>query len=317
MNTKLRVLSVIIILLLLPGCYTSPITPVHDDSPIEEVSDTPQNGGRITLASKTEIVLDPLRSRRANEKSPSNLVLDGLVRIDGEGKIKPCLAISWEISSEGRTYTFLLREDVKWHDNELFSSADIISTFDRIMELRKQRPKPGEDPVFQEFDNVESYTASDRNTFIVSLYKPDADFLFDMTQGIQPSPKEILEGEDPEEAEANLQIIGTGPFKVADYTADSVLLQKNEDYFGKKPYIDEIAIKYYPEEYAAKEAFKRLEVDMVSIDPQDWGVFQNIQEAYLLQSPSRYFEFVALNLRNPLFADAKVRQAMLLAVDIT
>lgn len=315
MITKHRLLSgMILIALILSGCHTPAIAPVQEN-PVEEVDNTPKNGGKITLASRDEIALDPLQCEKSDGKSPSNLVFDGLVKIDGEGKIKPSLANSWEISADGRVYSFQLREDVKWHDGKTLVSADVVGTFEKIMELKKQKPKPGEPPVFQEFDNVESYAAPDENTFVVSLYKPDADFLFDMIVGILPSPKEISEEEVPGAVAATKQFLGTGPFKVAEITSASVLLRKNEDYFGPEPHIDEIEIRYYPDEYTAKEAFKSSEVDLIGIDPQDWGVFQNLPQTYLLQSPSRYFEFMALNLRNPFFSDVKVRRAVLLAID--
>lgn len=315
MNFKYKILTTVILLMsLLAGCSTSAIAPVVQENPIEEEENTPRPGGEIILASIGEICLDPLMSSRDDGDCPSRLVFDGLVKIDGEGGIKPALASSWDISPDHRTYTFKLRDDVLWHDGRSFNAKDVVGTFDKIMEIRKQKPLAGEPRRFQEFDNVAGFNAPDDTTFVVSLHQPDVDFLYDMSVGILPISVDEANPEAPEDTTVP-QFIGTGPFKVVEYSPDSAKLRRNEEYFAKTTFIEEIEIKSYPSGHSLKEAFKAFEVDLVDINPEDWGVFQSIPEVYLLQSPSRYFEFLALNHNNLFFSDAKVRQAMLLALD--
>lgn len=313
-NPKLFFIIVIIVTLILQGCSAPAITPVPEDTP-GETDNTPKSGGKITLASKSKINLDPLQGINGDENSSSDLVFCGLVKIDGEGRIKPSLAESWDITADNKTYSFRLREDVKWHDGGDFKSADVVATFDKIMAIKKQIPKYGESRRFQEFDNVEGYDAPDEKTFTVILHKPDVDFLYDMTIGVVPSPKETVEGVRPDDNIMTQMNIGTGPFKVVTESEDLALLVKNEDYFETKPYFDEIEVRYFPDDFSRKEAFKNAEVDLVQIEPDDWGVFLNYPNTYLLQSPSRYFEFVALNLNKPIFSDVNVRRAMFLSLD--
>ena len=121
--------------------------------------------------------------------------------------------------------------------------------------------------------------------------------------------------ENYNQARGNEEFSGTGPFKIVARTSDSITLKKNDDYFGKVPYIEEINIKIYSDTAAMKEAFSNGSIDMVNIEPIDWNVFENMENVYLLQYPSRYFEFVALNLTNPIFSDVNVRQALLMGID--
>ena len=92
-------------------------------------------------------------------------------------------------------------------------------------------------------------------------------------------------------------------------------MKRNEDYFGKVPYIEMINIKTYPDTTSMKESFMNGDVDLVTIEPVDWNVFDDMKNVYLLQYPSRYFEFVAVNLTNPIFSDVSVRQALLMGID--
>lgn len=279
----------------------------------------PKSGGKITIAVKSNINLDPLTSQTDEEKSIGSLVFEGLVKLDGQGRVNPALARSWEISDDGRTYTFKLLDNVKWHNGERFSSSDVKATFDKIREIKKEQSKKSSEEVFPEFDNIESYSAPDSNTFIVNLFKPDANFLYDMTRGILPASSITLgrasskDFKDHSSQIANL--IGTGKYKVAFQGSDFIDLKKNESYYDKKPYIDEIAIKIFQDSNSMKEAFKDKQVDMISIEPSDWGIFQNQPDVSLLHYPSRYFEFMALNLNNSLFRDVTVRQAILMSID--
>ena len=72
---------------------------------------------------------------------------------------------------------------------------------------------------------------------------------------------------------------------------------------------------FFPDSYSMKEAFQSQSVDLIKIEAQDWGIFQSMTDVTLLQYPSRYFEFMALNLKNQLFSDSKVRQAILMSLD--
>ncbi len=316
MKRKLMAILILITVFFSTACSdTKHLTPIEPKEPEkQEVAESPQSGGTISLATTSKLNLDPLMANDEETKAILSIIYEGLVRIDGQGMLQPALAESWQIDEDGKTYTINLRTDVKWHNGETFSAADVKATFDRIKELKKS-VKKGERPDFAEFDNVQSYEALDENTFIISLYKPDADFLYGMTRGIlSASFIETLKVSKGTEKTA-LEYIGTGPFKVVSKLSDSVSLRRNDDYFSEKPYIEEINIKNFPDNIAIKEAFNKRAIDMINIEPEDWNVFHEMEDVYLLQYPSRYFEFIAVNLTNPILSDVKVRQAILMGID--
>ena len=313
MKLKQKISCIILMTaLVISGCYSPTITHVVDE-PTREEENAPKSGGEITLPALGDVSLDPFAGTE-DVISPAQLIFEPLIKIDSEGRIKPALARSWQTDEVHSTYTFILREDVKWHNNKAFGSDDVVKVFDEIMDKKSQRPKWGQPPYLPEFDNVDSYSAPDEYTFVISLYEPDADFLYDLALGVLPFvPEESLE--EPETEEAVPEVIGTGPFKFLESSPTDVVLVRNEDYYTSKPYIEKVMFRFFPDDHSAKEAFKKREVDIVGIAPEDWGMFQNTPDVYLLQSPSRYLEFVALNHLNPLFSDAKVRRAMLYAID--
>lgn len=317
MKYKKIVFLALILTLLISACTNSSLNfPEQTDKVEQEDSGSPKSGGTMNLGTTSTLNLNPLLANDDETKAILSLIFEGLVKIDDEGMLQPALAENWQISDDGKTYTINLRQDVKWHNGEAFSSRDVKATFDKIMELKKQRGNK-DLPEYPEFDNIESYEASDDNTFIISLRMPDADFLYEMNRGILSAS--LLEAEalkdEKEQLEGNQEFIGTGPYKVVDRTSYSVTLKRNDDYFGKIPYIEEVNIKIYPDTTAIKEAFTQGSVDMISAEPIDWNIFEEMENVYLLQYPSRYFEFVAVNLNNPILSDARVRQALLMGID--
>jgi len=310
MKGKKIIILILVLICLIAGCSQSSLNSTEQNESAEQKnSGPPKSGGKLNLGTTCTLSLNPLIAEDDELKAILGLVFEGLIKIDDQGMVQPALAESWQVSDDGRTYTIKLRSDVKWHNGQEFSSEDVKATFNKIMELKKQ--KGNKDlPRYTEFDNIQSYEAPDRNTFIITLSKPDADFLYEMDRGILPASFLEIEGKQEKE-----EFTGTGPFKIIDKTSDSITLKRNNDYFGKVPYIEEIYVKTYPDIAAMKEAFADGSIDMVTIEPIDWNMFEDMENVYLIQYPSRYFEFVAVNLTNPILSDVNVRQALLLGID--
>lgn len=135
-----------------------------------------------------------------------------------------------------------------------------------------------------------------------------------MNRGILPASIIEKSKTDKTDDELTLEYIGTGPYKVVGWKSNSITLHRN-DYYSDKPYIDEINFRRFPDNNSIKEAFTNQTIDLAIIESEDWNIFQNMEDVYLLQCPSRYFEFISLNLNNPLLSDVKVRQAMLMGIN--
>ena len=311
MKAKKVIILFLVLTFFITACSETSLNPLEQNEAVEQENPgPPQSGGTVNLGITSALNLNPLLANDDETMAIQSLIFEGLVKIDAQGMVQPALAESWQISDDGKTYTIKIRSDVTWHNGQTFSSADVKAVFDKIMELKRQ--KGNKDlPAYTEFDNVESYEAQDKNTLVITLSKPDADFLYGLNRGIPWAG--FLEA-DARENEME-ELVGTGPFKVVDRTSNLVTLNRNDDYFGNVPYIDEINIKVYPDSTSLKEAFAIGDVDLLAIEPIDWNVFEDMENVYLLQYPSRYFEFIAINLTNPILNDVNVRQALLMGID--
>jgi peptide/nickel transport system substrate-binding protein len=313
-NLKLAAAIVLSIALLLSGCSKNPITPIEKDETESQPLNSPKVKNEIVIGVSSQITLDPIQAKTDEDRSIANLVYSGLVTIDGQGRIKPSLADTWDVSADGRVYTFHLKKGVKWHDGQKLSSEDVIATFDKIFQIKKEREKIKVN-IFPEFDYISSYSAPDDSTVVISLNKPFAGIIHGMTVGIMPAstlkvPLSTDENKDK-------PVPGTGPYKITNRTSNSVILEKNDGYLEKKPIIAKIFIKMFPETSSLKESFRQEIADLIFIEAQDWNFFKGIKDVSLIQYPSRYFEFIALNQKNPIFKDVSVRSALLAGIDRT
>jgi peptide/nickel transport system substrate-binding protein len=147
-------------------------------------------------------------------------VLEGLTKINMDGRITPLLAESWTIDPDGKVYTFKLRKGVKFHDGEAFDASDVVFSFERAKS--KESTNKAKKAVF---DNISSVTAPDPATVILLLNNADGNFLFRMGENTAV----IL---DPKSAATTAtKPIGTGPFRFESWAkGSSITLVKNEQY---------------------------------------------------------------------------------------
>jgi len=197
--------------------------------------------------------LDPTTGGAAaaiREVTYANL-FEGLTRIDSKGSVQPDLAKSWDISSDGLTYTFHLQTGVKFHDGTPFSADDVKFSLDRARDPKSLNAQK------QLFVNIASVDVVDPATVKVTLSKPQGDFLYDMGWGdaVIVSPKSAAnDATDP---------IGTGPFKFVDWVkGDHIDLAKNPDYWGTPAKLDKVTFKFIADPTAATAAILAGDVDL-------------------------------------------------------
>lgn len=222
----------------------------------------PKRGGTLVVAAGT----DPghfnsaITTAGGTHFVAANLY-NGLVWLDEKLDPKPDLAESWAVSDGGRTYTFKLRQGVKWHDGKDFSSADVKFSFEQVLLKYHARTKAGLETVLAGID------APDANTVVFRFKQPYGPLL--QRVDVVEAPivaKHVYEGKDPTTADANLKPVGTGPFKLAEYAKnDKVRLVRNEAYFKKGlPYLDELVFRIIPQASTQVLAFEKGEVDYLS-----------------------------------------------------
>lgn len=196
------------------------------------------------------------------------LLFNGLTAHDGDNQIVAGLAEHWEYDENTHTYTFYLRDGIKWHDGEPFTAEDVKFTIEAI-----QNPDNGSENA-PNYEDVEEITVIDDTTIAFRLSAPNVAFLEYMSIGILP--KHLLEGEDMQESEFFRNPVGTGPYKLESWDAgQSIVLVKNEDYYLGSPKIDRIIFKIVADDNAQAMQLLSGDVDLALLDPVNAQNFQD------------------------------------------
>lgn len=269
----------------------------------------------------------------------ANLQLfNGLVQLDSALNIKPSIAKSWEISKDGLTYTFTLRQDVFFHNHKLFNgkkrkviASDFVYSFNRIISTKIASPGAWIFNLVENKDGKYSFFAPNDTTFQIVLKEPFSPFLGLLTMPYASVvPKEIVEhyGED-----FRKNPIGTGPFYFKMWKEGvKLVLLKNEDYFEKDskgnrlPYLDAVSISFIIDKQSVFLEFVKGNIDFISgIDAnyKDEVLTKNgeLQEKYknkinLITQPylnTEYLGFLVDNTKSPKdnpLLNKKIRQAI-------
>ena len=260
--------------------------------------------------------LDPITSNDMISMRIIELIFNGLVGINEKQEIVPELAERWEISEDGKYYTFYLRQDVMWHPKEgeepaPFTADDVIFTYNIMMHPKTITAMK----VRYEF--IESVTKMDDYTVQFTLKRPIlnalAKFSFKVIPKHGPANPEFLSREDPFVQKP----IGTGPYMLKNITADrEVILVANEDYFKGRPHINKFAARPFADQNIMSQALLFNAIDMiVLVNHRDIPQIQG-DKRYILQPYNALsYSFFGYNIRNPLLTDKRVRKAFTYAVN--
>jgi len=219
------------------------------------------------------------------------LLFNGLTAHDGENQVVPGLAERWEYDEDAFTYTFHLREGVRWHDGEPFTAGDVKFTIEAIM-----NPENGAENA-PNYEDVEEITVVDDRTVSFRLSAPNAAFLEYMTMAILP--KHLLEGEDMQTSDFFRAPVGTGPYKLERWDAgQSIVMVKNEDYYLGCPKIDRIIFKIVGDDNAQAIQMESGELDLVLLDPRNAQSFAGREGFACYDMRTADYRGILFNFRN-------------------
>ncbi|SEB26935.1 ABC transporter substrate-binding protein [Paenibacillus sp. 276b] len=278
-------------------------------------------GGNLTYALATSPdTLDPHRSGLAVTVRAIRTIYDNLVVQLPDGSIKPWLAKEWSVSEDGKSYTFKLREDVKFHDGTPFNAEAVKFNLDRVI-----------DPATKAANSlalIRPYSSSeviDEYTIKVNLEQPSQAFLGNLSQALLGivSPTAAKKYGD----QLGKNPVGTGPYTFVkwDENAD-IVVAKNKDYNWATatvenegaPHIDTITFKIVPEEATRIGSVQSKQVLAAeTVPPQNIAALKNDPNQQLLQANTVGLPYTLFfNLRKAPWDDVKVRQAVQSAVDV-
>jgi len=259
------------------------------------------------------IYINPLLSQTSDADADlASLIYSGLFTYDQEGQIRNCLAESYEISEDKKTYTVNLKKNIKWHDGQLLTIEDVLFTFSILKDPAYKSP------LRQNWQGVEVSKVNE-DAIKFELKNPYFGFLENLTVGILP--KHIWQDISAERfalAEKNLKPIGSGPYMFDDFQKDSngniitYRLLAFKDYFDQVPYISKINFNFYPDEENLIEAFKNKEINgMNNISPEkidQLNTTKNVEIKELVIP--RYFALFINQTKSVPLAYDEVRKAL-------
>lgn len=239
----------------------------------------------------------------------NTLIFSGLTAHDKNNNIVPELSENWSLDKETNTYRFNLRNNVKWQDGQEFTAEDVKFTLESIM-----NPDNGSE-IASNYEDIESIDVIDKLTIDIKLKSPNVAMLDYLTIGILP--KHILENQDLATSEFNQNPVGTGPFKLSNWDrGQSIILVKNEDFYGNVPKIDKIIFKIVSDDKARAIQLKSGELDMAQITPKDAITFETEKEFVVNDMKTADYRGILYNFNNELFKNNReLPNALSYAID--
>ena len=260
--------------------------------------------------------LDPSVDTAVNDFRILMNMYDGLVRYkDGTLEPEPALAESWEISDDGKTYTFKLREGVTFHDGTPFNADAVKFTFDRMLNEDHPFHDTGPFPLAFFFSTIEETNVIDDMTVEFKLSAPYAPFLSNLAYpaGLIVSPSAVEE----HGADFGRNPSGTGAFKFQEWDSNTaVVVTRNEDYWDGAPPLE--AVVFRPITDANTRVAEMLSggIDlMVEVPPDNLAQFADDSAFTVYEQAGPHLWFLILNAKEGPFADKRVRQAVNYAID--
>lgn len=274
-----------------PGGSTTPNSP--DAQPaVSEIT--------VGIAQDLDDSLDPHKAVAAGTKEVMFNVFEGLMKPTSDGDLTPAIAESYEVSPDRLTYTFKLREGVKFHNGDTVTAEDVIYSIKRCAEASEAGVLQVE-----AFSVIQSVESPDAHTVVITISEPSNEFLSYLTTAVLPAGY----------AEQDTAPVGTGPFKFVSRTAqDSIVLEKFDAYWGTPAMLDKVTLKIIENsdnilmslQSGAVDVFAHLTSTQVSQLGSEFKIFESTMN--LVQA-------LYLNNAEPPFDNEKVRQALCYAVD--
>lgn len=288
-----------------------------------------KQGGAITITYKDDVAtLDPAIGYDWQNWSMIKSLFDGLMDYEpGTTKLRPELAESYEISPDGKTFTFKLRKGVKFHNGREMTADDVKYSLDRVTNPKTQSPGAGffasingyDDVAGGKSESLAGVTVVDPSTVKIELSRPDATFLHVMAINFS----HVVPNEEVEKygADFGKHPVGTGAYKMAEWTlGQRLVFERNADYWHKGlPYIDKITFEIGQEPIVALLRLQNGEVDVPG-DGIPPAKFQEVmadpaQKARVVEGGQLQTGYVTMNTQMAPFDNVKVRQAVNMAIN--
>lgn len=288
--------------------------------PLRAMAATPRRGGTLVVAADTEPRnLNPAIYASNGVFYVASKVIEPLAEMSyDEPGLTPVLATGWTPSADGRSITFTLRPDARWHDGEPFTSADVAFS---AMEVWRPLQNFGR-VVFKDLEAVDT---PDALTAVFRFSKPTP---FQLIRNALPAltgvvPKHVYEGTDIDANPANQALIGTGPFRFAEHRpGEYYRLERNPDYWQPGlPYLDGIVYRVLPDRASVSAALETGDIQLAAFSAVPLTDLERLDALPGLRIVKEGYEgityqlTVEINHRREELRDVRVRRAIAHAID--
>lgn len=303
MKKKLLALFLALVMVgaVLPGCGDGSKDPGGQGN--NGKTGEPVKGGEITvgIAQDLDDSLDPHQTVAAGTREVLFNIFEGLVKPNSDGEMIPAVAEKYTLSEDGTTYTFTLREGVKFHNGQTVTAEDVVYSINRCAAV----PEGQEKPLVAAFSAVKSVEALDEKTVAVTIAQRDLEFISYMTAAIIPAGYE----------NQDTAPVGTGPFKFVSRTPQQdFVMERFEDYWGAPAWLDKVTYKICENADALVMNLNGGSIDLCAhlTSAQASQLNQNFQ---VLEGTMNLVQAIYLNNQAKPFDNQLVRQALCYAID--
>lgn len=278
---------------------------------------TPQDGGTLYRRIESDLnTLNFVMHNSSDEKNVLSYLYDGLVEFDENLQIIPALAARWEISEDGKTYTFHLDPKATFEDGVPVKASDVLFTLKKIVDPASESLQLA--GLFEGINLAQSRAIDDR-TVSIAFERPRAAQLLSFNIAIIP---EHVYSKGDFKKDFQWKVVGNGPYKLVRRTAGKeVFLRRREDYWRRKPHLDSILFKVIEDDAVAWNAMKRGDIDEMRMTSDQWKLERNSPVVQHSIDIHRFYylgyNFIPWNNRDPVLSDKRVRRALAMCLDRT
>ncbi len=308
---KVLIVGLLVLALISFGCASKKTeAPAEKGTP--EAKKTPEMK-TITIGVTDKITdLDTANAYDFYTWEVMNNIMGGLVRYKpGTTELEPYLAKSWEVQDGGKVYIFHLRKDLKFADGTPCTAKDVVRSIKRVMKIQG-------DPSWLVTDFVKDVEAVDDYTVKFTLKTPVSYFPSLLAT---PPYFPVHPAYKPNEIDSDQTAGGVGPYKIVNWVRDQeLILEANNNFFGDKPKVDRIIIKFYKDATTLRLAFEKGEVDIAwrTLTPIDIQTLKKEKDVQVIEAPGGFIRYLVLNGNESTgypTKDKLVRQAIAAAIN--
>lgn len=273
------------------------------DPSTAQSGELPSKGNSVTVGIAQDLSnLDPQLAATAGIREVLFNIFEGLVKASPDGSVTPAIASDYDVSEDGTTYTFTLREGVTFHNGQTVTVEDVVYSLERCAGSENDGT-----PLVSAFSNVSDIAATDDSHVTITLAEPSTEFINSLTAAIIPKDSGATIATD---------LIGTGPFQFVSYAPqDSLVMKKYDGYWGEGAQLDEVTFKIIPDVNSLVIGLKGGTLDLVVHLPNT--LLKEVENDFTVhQNTMNIVQALYLNNAVEPFDNELVRQAMYYAINV-